>query len=186
MNRDDDSKFYKAIRELLGKDEHEYVNVDQEVTPDMLSLDMFSGKELNDKRLLSYYGYDYLGNKLNTDVKFDDFFNGEGREDFWSPTYNPLYGGIYIQDRFSFKDIIMRIGARVDYFDANTKVLKDPYSLYEIESAGEFYADETNHPKYTQPESVDDDYKVYVSGEESSEVIGYRKGDQWYLPNGTT
>ncbi len=182
LNRNEDSRFYKKVREFLGKNEHDYVNVDGELGPDDLRLDMFSGKEVNDKGLLYYYGYDYLGNKLNTDVKFKDFFSGQGRKDFWSPAYNPLYGGIFIQDKFSFKDIIMRIGARVDYFDANTKVLKDPYSLYEIETAKDFYA---SHPEKIRPESVGDDYKVYVAEEGSDKVIGYRKGDQWYQTNGT-
>ena len=31
-----------------------------------------------------------------------------------------------------------------------------------------------------------DDYKVYVADEESDNVVAFRKkGDQWYLPNGT-
>ena len=184
LNVNEDSKFYKEIRTLLGKGLHDYVNVDEEVTPDQLSLSMFSGKELNDKGIVGYYGYDYLGNKLATDVKFTDFFSGQGRQDFWSPAYNPLYGGVYIQDKFSFKDIIMRVGARIDYFDANTKVLKDPYALYEIENAKDFYNAE-EHKELIRPVSIADDYKVYVSDEESSKVIGYRKDDQWYLPNGT-
>jgi hypothetical protein len=32
---------------------------------------------------------------------------------------------------------------------------------------------------------VGNDYKVYVRGTESDDIIGYRKGDQWYQPNGT-
>jgi len=181
LNRDDDAKFYKSVRELLGRDEHDYVFVDRDLTPDQLSLDMFSAKELNGKGLLYYYGYDYLGNKLSNNVKFNDFFSEEGRKDFWSPATNPLYGGFYIQDKFSFKDIIMRVGARVDYYDANTKVLKDPYSLYEIETAKEFY---DSHEDLDKPESVGDDYKVYVSEPGSNNVIGFRKGDQWYSANG--
>ena len=187
LNKNDDSRFYKEIRTLLGKSEHDYVSVDEEVTPDQLRLDMFSGKELNDKRIVGYFGYDYLGNKLGNNVKFTDFFTGDGKKDFWSPAYNPLYGAVYIQDKFSFKDIIMRIGARVDYFDANTKVLKDPYALYEIETAKDFYNSTLypDHNNYIRPESIEDDYKVYVSDAENSKVIGYRKGDNWYLPNGT-
>lgn len=181
LNREEDSKFYSSVRSLLGRDEHDYVFVDKDLTPDQLSLDMFSARELNSKGLLYYYGYDYLGNKLANNVKFNDFFEGQGRKDFWSPAYNPLYGGIYLQDKFSFKDIIMRVGVRVDYFDANTKVLKDPYSLYDVMTAKEFY---DSHEDLTIPESVGDDYKVYVSEEGSSNVIGFRKGDQWYSSNG--
>ena len=188
LNVDEHSKFYKSIRELISKTTgkertlHDFVNVDGDVTPDQLSLDLFSAKELNDKRLLSYYGYDYLGNKLGVDVKFNDFFTPKGKEGFWSPAYNPIYAGAYIQDKFSFKDIIMRVGVRMDYFDANTKVMKDPYSLYEIMDAKEFFE---THPEQNKPASVGDDYKVYVAGEESDKVIGYRRGDQWYQPNGT-
>jgi len=70
---------------------------------------------------------------------------------------------------------------RVDYYDANTKVLKDPYSLYEIESASDFFA-RTGQEK---PSAVGDDYKVYIADEGSNQVIGYRLGDQWFQPNGT-
>ncbi len=181
LNRNEDSRFYKTVRDLLGRDEHDYVFVDRDLTPEQLRLDMFSAKELNGKGMMYYYGYDYLGNKLSNNVKFNDFFSEEGRKDFWSPAANPLYGGIYLQDKFSFKDIIMRIGARVDYYDANTKVLKDPYSLYEIETAKEFY---DSHEGLDKPESVGDDYKVYVSEAGSNHVIGFRKDDQWYAPNG--
>ncbi len=181
LNKNEDSKFYKSVRDLLGRDEHAYVFVDRDLNPDQMSLDMFSAKELNGKNIMYYYGYDYLGNKLSNNVKFNDFFSEDGRKDFWSPAANPLYGGIYLQDKFSFKDIIMRIGMRVDYYDANTKVLKDPYSLYEIETAQEFYSSQEGLDK---PESVGDDYKVYVSEPGSNNVIGFRKGDQWYSDSG--
>ena len=39
--------------------------------------------------------------------------------------YSGLRGCSYIQDKFTFKDNFFRLGAHVDYFDANTKkVLK--------------------------------------------------------------
>ena len=37
----------------------------------------------------------------------------------------------YIQDQFYFSDLIFNVGVRVDIFDANQSVLKDPYLLYE-------------------------------------------------------
>jgi len=68
------------------------------------------------------------------------------------------------------------------YYDANTKVLKDPYSIYDINSADEFFA---ANPDQSQPEAVGDDYKVYVESADSDNVIGYRQGDQWFTASGT-
>ena len=67
----------------------------------------------------------------------------------------------------------------MDYFDANTKVLKDNYSLYDIQTADEF------HGVGGGPASVPGDAKVYVAGEGSGDVIAYRDGDTWLQPNGT-
>jgi outer membrane receptor protein involved in Fe transport len=179
INENSDLKFYKSIREKLGVSVHDYVNVDG-IHPDMLSLDMFSASELNDNGLLYYYGYDYLGNKEYSSTSFNDFF--DNRSTFPVAPNVPIYAAAYIQDKFSYKDIIFRLGLRVDYYDANTRVLKDPYSLYEIESASDFYA----RTGQTQPSSVEDDYVVYVDGDESDGVVGFRSGDQWFLPNGTS
>ena len=38
-----------------------------------------------------------------------------------------LYIAGYIMDKFTFDDIIFNVGLRVDRFDANQPVLKDPY-----------------------------------------------------------
>ena len=57
----DDSKFYKSVRTLLNNTALEdFVNVDG-IDPSLLSLDMFSAREINDERLVGYYGYDYTG-----------------------------------------------------------------------------------------------------------------------------
>ena len=135
ISEDSDLLFFRSIRELTGTDVHDFVNVDA-FTPDQLSLDMFSPKELTDQGLISYVGFDYLGNKIGTDVTFDDFFTatmntpfGEIRAFPVAPN-QPNYFAGYIQDKFQYKDIIFRVGVRVDRFDANTKVLRDPLSLY--------------------------------------------------------
>lgn len=182
VNANDGDAFYKRVREAIGKPVYEYINVDG-LDPSQLSLGMFSASELNDQNIIYYYGYDYLGNKLTGNETFEDFFkeaaDGEPRQ-FVSPAAQPIYGAAYIQDKFSFKDLIFRIGVRADYFDANTKVLKDPYSLYELETAQEFFADK----QATKPKAVGDDYLVYLDGEGSTNVLGYRKGDQWFSANG--
>ncbi len=180
---DSDLLFYRSIREQLGVPLTDYVNVDG-LHPDELDLDLFSPLELTDQRVVSFYGYDYLGNEIGNDVTFDDFFtsrDAEGRRSFLVAPNKPVYQAAYIQDKFSFRDIIFRVGLRVDRYDANTKVLKDPYSLYEIMDAGDFYS----RFEEDRPNNVADDFKVYVTGESSTEVKAFRRQDQWYFANGT-
>lgn len=176
--------FYKRLRDLTGNTLNEYVNVDG-INPDDLSLDMFAASELTDRQQMAYYGYDYLGNKLPFDVTFDDFFtsvDAEGRRTLPVAGNKPIYSAAYIQDKFTFRDIIFRLGLRVDRYDANTKVLKDPYSLYEIMNAGDF----GSLPNVGGlPPAVQEDWKVYVVSEGSTEVRAYRDGDQWYTAEGS-
>ena len=132
---------------------------------------MFAAEELTNDRKINYYGYDYLGNKLPFDVSFNDFFTAEdeqGRRTLPVAANKPIYSAAYIQDKFTFKDIIFRLGLRVDRYDANTKVLKDPYSLYEIMQTGDFY--DLPDVDQDQPSNVDDDWKVYVVSEGSTKV----------------
>ncbi len=181
----EDLYFYQRVRELTGQSLHEFVNVDA-LDPADLRLDMFSPKELNDQYGLvglDYYGYDYLGNLLDG-VTFDDFFtatDANGVRTFPVAPNRPIYTAAYIQDKFTFKDVIFRVGLRVDRYDANTKVLKDPYSLYDIMTAADF------HAKFggERPGNIGDDYKVYVTEDNGTVVKAYRHGDTWYRPNGT-
>ncbi len=71
----------------------------------------------------------------------------------------------------------------MDRYDANTKVLKDPYSLYEIIKTGDFY--DLPDVEEDKPSNVQDDWKVYVVSEGSTKVRAYRDGDQWYTADGT-
>ncbi len=177
--------FYKAVRELTGQSEHEYVNIDG-LNPSDLSLDMFAAEELTNRRAIGYYGHDYLGNKLGGDVTFDDFFTAQdasGRRTLPVAASKPIYTAAYIQDKFTFKDIIFRLGLRVDRYDANTKVLKDPYSLYAIMEAKDFF--DQSDVEDPRPPAVQDSWKVYVVSEGSTEVRAYRDGDQWYTAEGS-
>ena len=184
IQSNEDAKFFRSVRGLLNDTPLEqFVNIDA-INPNDLTLDMFSARELNDERIINYYGYDYTGEKLSGDVSFDDFFTSrdeDGLRDFKIGANTPIYGFGYIQDKFAYKDIIFKVGVRMDYFDANTKVLKDNFSLYDIKTASEFFAD---NPA-AQPGAVGDDYKVYVAGEGSEDVVAYRQGDVWFQPNGT-
>ncbi len=177
-----ESQFFSAVRALDGTPLNQFFNVNG-VDPNLLSLSMFSARELNDQQSilgLNYWGYDYLGNQVDN-VSFDDFFtatDGNGLRTFPVAANRPNYQSAFIQDKFTFKDIIFRVGVRIDRFDANTKTLKDPYSLYEIQKAGNFSG-------IQHPGNIENDFKVYVSSDGGDVIKAYRDEDTWYHPNGT-
>jgi len=176
--------FYRKIRSRLGIGLNQFVNVDG-LDPSQLSLDMFAAEELAQAQVIGFYGYDYLGKRVKAGTDFNSFFRDTtptGSKTFLVAPNTPIYQAAYIQDKFQFKDIIFRFGLRVDRFDANTKVMKDPYSLYEITTAKDFYAALGT----TKPSSLPDDAKVYVASENSNSVKAFRLGDQWYNAAGST
>jgi hypothetical protein len=179
----EDQTFYKKIREIDGTPLDQYINVNK-FTPDQLRLDMFSSSELTNLELLSYYGYDYTGKKLEKGVTFNDFFTTQkdGVRTFPIAPQQPLYQAAFIKDKFTFKDIIFSLGLRVERFDLNTKVMKDPYSLYEIISAKEYFQTFPNTPR---PDGIGDDFKVYVKGKTDVSPKAFRDGDVWYNDKGT-
>jgi len=176
--------FWRNIRDRLGMEYYEPLNIDG-VDPSLMSLDLFSVRELTDVNYVGYFGYDYLGNRTSRDVTFDDFFSGvdeEGNRTFLVAPYRPIYFSAYLQDKFTYKDIIFRLGVRVDRFDANTRVLKDPFALYDIQTADEFYE---QRPDFERPANVADDFKVYVQSPEDDRVVGFRRDEVWFDANGT-
>ena len=186
-----DNRFWKNYRAKFGLAETSFGNVNN-LTPDQMSLDLFTARELNDQNLINYYGYDYLGKPLGTNVTFNDFFTAKdvnGTRTFPVAALQPIYFGGYIQDKFRIGDLIINAGLRVDRYDANTKVLKDPYSLYDIISAKDYYA----LIKQPKPANIGDDYKVYITSNtfgktsynySTNDIQAYRVGDQWYTKSG--
>ncbi len=190
FNQDDDALFYKRIRDRLGLGLNEYINIDG-LSTDLLDLSLFAPKEITDyaNGIINFYGYDYLGERTSGDVTFQDFFTQRATEDgieyrtMAVAPLRPIYMAGYIEDKFTFKDLIFRVGVRVDRWDANTQVLKDPFSLYEIIGAGDFFARFGGD----RPSTIGDDFKVYVDDRDSDNpnVVAYRNGEQWFFPNGT-
>lgn len=173
----------KSLRTLLGYDENAAVMINTDgINPDELKIDMFSASDLLNNGVgsyVSYYGYDYKGNIDNDATNIDKFLNdkdSKGNNTHRMGGYKPIYVAGYIQDKFDFKDIKFNVGVRVDRFDANQKVLKDPYLFHEAYTAGEKSAD--------RPENIKSDYVVYVDGESSDRIVGYRNGDTWYNAEG--
>ncbi|MBL7807717.1 MAG: TonB-dependent receptor, partial [Saprospiraceae bacterium] len=181
----EENRFYRAIRESLGVPQNEWVNVNA-LTPDQLSLSMFSPRELMDQSLISYYGYDYLGNRTSDGITFNDFFRSrdvDNIRDFPNAPLRPLYQAAWLKDKFTFNKMIFSLGVRVERFDLNTKVLKDPYSLYRVMDAQTFYETVPTTPA-TRPNTIGDDFKVYTAGPQDNTVTAFRNGDTWYFPDG--
>jgi outer membrane receptor protein involved in Fe transport len=149
-----------------------------------LSIDMFSPDELfnNGDQIVNYYGYDYTGKKLKTKPSFDDYFNKKDASGNFTRelgAFEPIYMGGYISDKFSFDDLVFNVGLRVDRFDANQMVLKDPYLLYPAKTVSE----ETSLG--THPSSMGSDYVVYVDDASNpTKIMGYRNKDTWYNADG--
>jgi hypothetical protein len=184
------STFDRNLRAKLGLGATDYINVDG-LDPSTFSLDMFSADELlnNGNGYVNYYGYDYTGQKQKGQVNFNDFFtkkdaNGNFTRDIGA--FRPNYIAGYLLDQFQFKDLNFNVGVRIDRYDANTKVLKDPYSIYEVRKLGDARNIAINSINGSHPGNIGDDYVVYVASNESPNpsVIGYRDGDDWYDPYG--
>ncbi len=180
----------KKLREKLGLpvDGTDIIPVDT-LSPDVFSLDMFAPDELwleGINSLVSYYGYDYVGNIDRRKVTFKDFWTAQDENgNYLRPIapYRPIYMAFYIQDKFFYRDLIFNVGLRVDRFDANQKVLKDKYLLLPAYTAGE--VDPALNPNGKHPDNIADDYVVYVdNAKEPNAILGYRKGDEWYDAQG--
>ena len=183
--------FDYKLRESLGLDTDgtDWIDFDS-YEPTQLSVDYFSANELLDPLApggnFTYWGYDHKGNKLTTDPSFSDFFND--RDDYGNlkreiAPFRPIYFAGFIQDKFAFDDLIFNVGLRIDRFDANQMVLKDPYSLFETVKASEQEA--LKLAGGNKPSTIGDDYVVYVDNVTNpSAVTGYRNGDVWYNAQG--
>ncbi|MCT4583167.1 MAG: carboxypeptidase regulatory-like domain-containing protein [Flavobacteriales bacterium] len=185
------SFFDYNVRQKLGWDTDgtDYINVDA-LDPNFFSLDMFKADELisgqNSRNYVSYYGYDHTGKKLKNQVSFDDFFNAKDDHGNLTRTigaFQPIYMAGYIMDKFSFDDLIFNVGVRVDRYDANQQVLKDPYLTYSAQTKGE--VSELNGVSVDHPSNISNSATVYVDDvSDPTTIKGYRDGDIWYTASG--
>ncbi len=149
-----------------------------------LSVNFFSADEyLNSgNQFASARGYDYYGNKLTANPSTMDFFNKKNANGDYTreiAPFEPIYMAGYISDKFSFDDLVFNVGVRVDRFDANQSVLRDPYSLYPVKTV-----DEVSNLG-VHPASMGSDYAVYIDNiNEPGKIMGYRNGTTWYDAEG--
>ncbi len=170
--------FAVNVRSKLGLNAGDYVDVDA-YDPSTFSLDMIGANTLLDNLNpvginYTYSGYSFDGKKSSKNVSFEDFFTDEVNRPVGS--FRPVYIAGFIQDKFTYKDIIFSVGVRVDRFDANQQVLKDKYSLFDTRKAGELGS--------AKPSNISDDAVVYVDDKQLGGVRGFRMGDTFYDANG--
>ncbi len=157
-----------------------------------LTIDMLSPDELfqDGFSLVGYYGFDPYGNKHTTRPAFDDFFTKQSSislpdgqtKSFYTrdiPSFQPIYMAGYIQDKFAFDDLVFNVGVRVDRFDANQMVLKDPYLFFPAYTVSE-------DKKFgSHPANISGDAVIYVDNKDNpGEIMGYREEDVWYNASG--
>jgi hypothetical protein len=198
----DITRFSKELRTKLFGDPNntDIINIDN-LGPETFSLDMFSADDLfNDGNNIftNYNGYDYLGNIQRNQPNFRDFWTKrDDRGDLLRPIapYNPNYMFGYISDLFKYKDVVFNVGVRIDRFDANQNVLRDPYSLYGVQKLSGINSNQYRLAKDPSTNVVapdpkaagfDTDWVPYVDNNQASTptLVGYRSGDVWYDPFG--
>ena len=206
---DQQTLFDKSFREYLRNsyfsdvtyDEFErtWIDIDRYMPEDYVKaggMDMFSADELfnSGNPLVSYLGYDHTGKKYSaSNWSLDKFFNSPDGKYRYLPSFSPIYAAGYIQDKFYFQDLIFNVGVRVDYFNGNQYVMKDPYLLYESYTVADIRNNEANmiHDGGKYLNNAGDDWVPYVdkvSSEEGStlpSIVGYRDpSGKWYNADG--
>ena len=206
LDADQQSPFDAAFREYLIShgftntdgspiDEYTWIDVDRYAPEDFVKaggIGMFSADELfnSGNAVVSYLGYDHTGKKYNgANWTLDNFFNSEDR---MLPAFSPIYAAGYIQDKFYFQDLIFNVGVRVDYFNGNQYVMKDPYLLYESYTVADIKANRSlisGGDQYL--DNAGDDWVPYVNyvPDETNPsmpvIVGYRDSEgKWYDATG--
>ena len=193
---DNQFEFDANLRGALNAAEDELINIDA-IDPEFFTLDMFGADDLLNQgsNYVTYSGYDPHGNKVNDRPTIEEFFNKTNDAGYNTRpigAYEPIYIAGYIMDKFTFDDIIFNVGLRVDRFDANQPVLKDPYVVGQSYTVGDIQGADgegiisTLSGNAFIPENIGDDFAVYVDALEGpGSIVGFRDGDTWYNSVGT-
>lgn len=198
LNNGHQTNFDRNLRKSLGlnPDGTDWIDIDN-MSPDQFDLSLFSPEELFNQgsSYISYYGYDYTGAKRNRKkTNIDDFFNKRdenGNKTYEIGAYEPIYMAFYIQDKFSIQTLLFNLGLRIDYFDANQAVLKDPYLFRDALTVGDVrgkFLDGQNNDVI--PSNASDDWVVYVNqmdktlDAQNSSIVAFRDGHTWYDARG--
>ncbi len=180
---DAQSFFDYNVRKSLGlnPDGTDYVDFNS-YAPGQYSLSYFSADELLQNNYVTYFGYDHAGNRSTNKSSFADYFDSKDEYNNLKReigAFQPIYLAGYIQDKFDWEDLKFNVGLRVDRFDANQKVLKDPFVFFDTKKVSEVGG--------THPSNIGSDYVMYVSDINNpsvNNIVGYRDGSVWYNAEG--
>jgi hypothetical protein len=215
LNESQQTFFDRAFRDYLISngatntdgsliDQLTWIDIDRYMPDDFVragGLSMFSTDELfnSGNSYVSFYGFDHTGEKYSgSNWSLEKFFNpGDGKFRYL-PAFSPIYAAGYIQDKFYFQDLIFNVGVRVDYFNGNQYVMKDPYLLYEsftvadlrnnpalIGGGGQYLynAGADWVPYVNQTPTVGENGSISNAG--SIRIVGYRdQSGKWYNADG--
>jgi outer membrane receptor protein involved in Fe transport len=189
------SAFSERFRRSQGLDPQgvDFLNVFG-YEPDDFELGFFSADELinlSGSRLVNYFGYDHTGQLSDRRVSINDFFEArgaDGRRLRPIGAFEPIYAAFFIQDQFTFDDLRFNVGVRVDRYDANQPVLRDPYNLYPGANAGELRGGFGGGRILGDiPTNIGDaasiyvdNYNYFLDGTETSRIVGFRHGDDFF------
>ena len=180
-------------------DEYSWIDIDRYMPEDFVKaggLSMFSTDELynSGNPYVSFLGYDHTGEKYDaSNWSLDKFFNPKDGKYRYLPAFSPIYAAGYIQDKFYFQDLIFNVGVRVDYFNGNQYVMKDPYLLYESYTVADIRKNPSLVGGGTQYlYNAGDDWVPYVNTVSTEEgavntptIVGYRSpSGKWYNADG--
>lgn len=201
INLADQSSFDRNLRIKLGLDPNgsDWLDIDS-YDPSLFDIGMFSADELLigiSGAMVGYFGYDYTGKNLTSrKTSITDFFDGEidnnGNKvfNYAIGAYEPIYMAFYIQDRFSIQTLNLSMGVRIDRFDANQQVLKDPFLFREAHTVGSLKTGDFGFDDERFVANAEDSWVVYVNEKgktpdgTTQSIIGYRDGRDWYDANG--
>lgn len=201
INLADQSAFDRNLRIKLGLDPDgsDWLDIDS-YDPSTFDISMFSPDELLiglSGPMVGYYGFDYTGTSLTKrKTNISNFFDGEVNADgdkvfnYEIGAYEPIYMAFYIQDKFAIQTLIFNVGLRIDRFDANQQVLKDPFLFREAHTVGSLKAGNFGFADERFVANAGDDWVVYVNDKgklpdgNTQSIIGYRNGRDWYDASG--
>lgn len=190
-------EFDYRLRSALGLDPNgsDFINFDN-LDPSLLDVSMFGAEDLLNQgnNIVTYYGFDHAGNRLKgRKPTIEQFFNDTyqlGGNSYFSRNigaFEPIYNAFYLMDKFAFDDLIFNVGVRIDRYDANQPVPKDPFVISEAFTAGEvsYLGDPGEGVSVSHPSNIGSDYVVYVDDLSNPTAIkGYRDGNNWYNSSG--